>query len=204
MNIITAKSDLFHQNNLLSTTIELITAILDYTIFYDMLNPIPTMFEELTSLENRVKVVFEVSISTPLMKPVHILSKLLIFATLRISLQTADAISEEVFDQFCARLCYTSSMLLSKKYILDLVISKKLGIIYWNRLKKLKYIETPKWFKFENQCIALMVGKSVNYFFYKLKIFHYKYTLPKKFLSKSFEKCDLKRFKKFCSDFIEN
>jgi hypothetical protein len=152
------KNVLYDQNNLLLTTLDLLLAILDYATFYDLVNPIPAMFEELTALESRVNVVFEVSISTPFMKTVHKLSKLLIFTKLRSSLDESNLISTKVFEQFCLGLCYNSTMLLSKKYILDLVISKQLGLIYWKKLNKLKAIEVPKPFKVENQAIALMVG----------------------------------------------
>lgn len=138
-------------------TLELLLAIFDYAIFHDLMNPVPDMFEELTSIESRVKVIFEVSISTHFMKTVHKLGKLLNFTKLRNALRTSDTIDEKVFEQFFGGLCSSNSMLLSKKYILDIVISKKLGIIYWKKLKKLKNLEVPEPYKFETQAIALMI-----------------------------------------------
>ncbi|KAJ8664809.1 hypothetical protein QAD02_006471 [Eretmocerus hayati] len=146
----------FEQNNLLLVTLELLLEIMDYAIFHDLYNPIPDMFEELTNLESRVKVVFEVSISTPFMTVAFKLYKLLLYTKLRSCLQTSDQIDKKTFEQFCLGLCYTSTLLLSKKYILDLVISKKIGIIYWKKLSKLKNLESPEPFKFETQAIALM------------------------------------------------
>ena len=149
-------------------TLELLLVIIDTAAFHDLTNPIPSMFEELTSLASRVNVVFEVSISTPLMNTVHKLSKLLVFTKLRESMKTSDTLDEKHFEEFCMGLCYTSTLLLSKKYILDLVISKKLGIIYWKKLNKLKSIEAPKPYKFEDQGITLMV--SILKYFYNYKI----------------------------------
>ncbi|OXU24734.1 hypothetical protein TSAR_013123 [Trichomalopsis sarcophagae] len=152
-----SKDVLSDQNQLLVATLELLLAILEYTLFLDLENPIPDMFEELTNIESRVRTIFEVSISTPFMKTVHKLSKLINFIKLRIALRSSETIDEKVFEQFCLGLCFNNSMLLSKKYILDLVISNKLGIIYWKRLKKLKTFEVPPPYKFENQAIALMI-----------------------------------------------
>ena len=137
----------------------MILAILEHTTFIDLENTVPDMFEELAALESRVKVLFEVTISTPFVKTVHKLFKLLNFVKLRSALKHSEVMDEKMFEQFCLGLCYDATMLLSKKYILDLVITTKLGLVYWKKLRKLKHIEAPVPYKFENQAIALMASK---------------------------------------------
>ncbi|XP_014212634.1 uncharacterized protein LOC106642381 [Copidosoma floridanum] len=146
------------QMNLLQATIELLLQIIDYTTFYDFTNPIPAMFEKLVSMESRVKTVFETTISTPMVKVVHKLVKLLIFVKLRSSVkETDEVIPDKIYEQFTFGLYYHAMMLLSKNYITDFVLSKKLGYEFWKRLIKTKPLKIPKTYRFEDQNVALMI-----------------------------------------------
>lgn len=145
------------QHKLLLSTLELLYAILEYTVFIDLKNPVPDMFEDFIGLDNRIKLLFGVTISTPFVKILEKLATLCAFSNLRKSVISADTIDEKIFEGFCSTLCYVSSMLMSKKLIGDIVLTKKQGIIFWHKLNKLKKVEAPHPYKFEIQALTLMV-----------------------------------------------
>lgn len=147
------------QNRLLCATLDLLTSILENTLFATLDNSIPKLLEKLVNLEMRVKALFEACISTRFLQHVHKLLLLLLFLKLKQGIQEhTDVIDADAWQKFCYGLCYISMMLLSKKYIIELVRNNKFAMIYWKKLLALREIVLPEEHKFEHQAIALMVS----------------------------------------------
>lgn len=146
------------QNRLLCATLDLLTSILENTLFVSLDNSIPELLEKLVNLEMRVKALFEACISTRFLQHVHKLLLLLLFLKLKQGIKEhTDQIDADAWQKFCYGLCYISMMLLSKKYIIELVRSNKFAMIYWKKLLALREIVLPEEHKFEHQAIALMI-----------------------------------------------
>lgn len=147
------------QNRLLCATLDLLTSILENTLFASLDNSIPELFEKLVNLEMRVKALFEACISTRFLQHVHKLLLLLLFLKLKQGIKEhTDLIDADAWQKFCYGLCYISMMLLSKKYIIELVRNNKFAMVYWKKLLALREIVLPEEHKFEHQAIALMVS----------------------------------------------
>lgn len=147
------------QNRLLCATLDLLTSILENTLFATLDNSIPELLEKLVNLEMRVKALFEACISTRFLQHVHKLLLLLLFLKLKQGIKEhTDVIDADAWQKFCYGLCYISMMLLSKKYIIELVRNNKFAMIYWKKLLALREIVLPEEHKFEHQAIALMVS----------------------------------------------
>ncbi|CAL1678631.1 unnamed protein product [Lasius platythorax] len=146
------------QNRLLCATLDLLTSILENTLFVSLDNSIPELLERLVNLEMRVKALFEACISTRFLQHVHKLLLLLLFLKLKQGIRKhTNVIDADAWHKFCYGLCYISMMLLSKKYIIELVKSNKFAMVYWKKLLALQEIITPEEHKFEHQGIALMI-----------------------------------------------
>ncbi|EFN61120.1 HEAT repeat-containing protein C7orf27 [Camponotus floridanus] len=146
------------QNRLLCATLDLLTSILENTLFVSLDNSIPELLEKLVNLEMRVKALFEACISTRFLQHVHKLLLLLLFLKLKQGIKEhTNQIDADAWQKFCYSLCYISMMLLSKKYIIELVRSNKFAMIYWKKLLALREILLPEEHKFEHQAIALMI-----------------------------------------------
>ncbi|KAL6424479.1 hypothetical protein ACFW04_009911 [Cataglyphis niger] len=146
------------QNRLLCATLDLLTSILENTLFATLDNSIPELLEKLVNLEMRVKALFEACISTRFLQHVHKLLLLLLFLKLKQGIKEhTDVIDADAWQKFCYGLCYICMMLLSKKYIIELVRHNKFAMIYWKKLLALREIVLPEEHKFEHQAIALMI-----------------------------------------------
>lgn len=148
------------QNRLLCSTLDLLTSILENTLFVNLDNNIPELLEELINLDTKVKALFEACISTRFLQHVHKLLLLSLFLKLKRGIhQDIVLIDVETWQKFRYGVCYISVMLLSKKYITELVKTYKFAMIYWKRMRTLQDFSPPEQYKFEHQAIALMVSR---------------------------------------------
>lgn len=146
------------QNKLLCSTLDLLTSILENTLFASLDNSIPELIERLVDLEMRVKALFEASISTRFLQHVHKLLLLSLFLKLKQGIKEhTTMIDTDAWHKFCYGLCYISMMLLSKKDIIELVKNNKFSMTYWKKLLTLHEFVLPEQHKFEHQAIALMI-----------------------------------------------
>ena len=147
------------ENALLCTTLDLLTCILENTLFESLNNPIPSLIENLTNLEARVKALFEACISTRFLQHISKLILLTIFKSLKDNIkEPLKPIDPKASEKFRQGLYHVIYLLLSKKYILDIVKSKKYTLIYWKKLNALCEISLGLPYKFEHQVICLMVS----------------------------------------------
>ncbi|XP_014471739.1 PREDICTED: uncharacterized protein LOC106742896 [Dinoponera quadriceps] len=148
----------FEQNKLLCSTLDMLTNILENTLFVNLDNSIPELLEELINLDKRVKALFEACISTRFLHHVHKLLLLSLFLKLRQGVKkNTEVIDLDIWQKFRNGICYSSMMLLSKKQIVELVKTYKLAMVYWKKLRCLQQFSTPEPYKFEHQAIALMI-----------------------------------------------
>lgn len=146
------------ENEFLYNTLGLITSIFENTLFISMDSKIPEVFEGLYELEMRVKALFEVCIGTRFLQHVHKLLLLLLFFKLKRGIvSSTKAIDNDVWQKFNYGICYISMMLLSKKYIVELIKTNKFLMIYWKKLRTLCEFTLPEQHKFEHQAIVLMI-----------------------------------------------
>jgi len=149
------------QNKLLCSTLDLLTSILENTLFANLDNSIPELIERLVDLEMRVKALFEACISTRFLQHVHKLLLLSMFLKLKQGIkENTTMIDIDAWHKFCYGMCYTSMMLLSKKDIIELVKNNKFSMTYWKKMLMLHEFVLPEQHKFEHQAIALMVSRS--------------------------------------------
>lgn len=154
------------QNKLLCTTLDLLTSIVENTLFANIDNKIPELCQEVIDLDMRVKALFETCISTKLFPHVHKLVVLCLFIPIkRVIREGQEIIDSEVSKKFCCNLCYISMMLLSKKYVIELVKVNKLLLIYWKKLQSLGKFDFSHEHKFEHQAISIMVSIFILYFY---------------------------------------
>ncbi|EFN89501.1 uncharacterized protein LOC105184184 [Harpegnathos saltator] len=154
----TLEETYFEQNKLLCSTLDLLTNILEHTLFVNLDNSIPELLEELIDLDKRVKALFEACISTRFLHHVHKLLLLSLFLKLRQGVkENTEIVNVDIWQKFRNGLCYSSMMLLSKKHIVDLVKTYKLAMVYWKKLCALQQFSPPELYKFEHQAIALMI-----------------------------------------------
>lgn len=147
-----------NDNALLCTTLDLLTSILENTLFHSLDNTIPSLIEEFANLETRLRALFEACISTRFLQ--HILKLLLLslFKRLKDGIKSPDEkVDPEASEKFRLGLCYMSSLLLSKKYVLDIVRMNKYSFIYWKKLQAICHFSLGLPHKFEHQVICLMV-----------------------------------------------
>lgn len=155
----------FEQNKLLCSTLDLLTNILENSLFVSLDNSIPELLEELIDLDKRVKALFEACINTRFLHHVHKLLLLSLFLKLRQGIkEDTEVIDLDNWQQFRNGLCYSSMMLLSKKRIVELIKTYKLSMVYWKKLRALRQFSSPEQYKFEHQAIALMVNQSFIYY----------------------------------------
>ncbi|XP_011877845.1 PREDICTED: uncharacterized protein LOC105567523 [Vollenhovia emeryi] len=146
------------QNKLLCTTLDLLTSILENTLFASLDNSIPELIERLVDLEMRMKALFEVCISTRFLQHVHKLLLLSLFLKLKQGIKEHTTIIDtDAWNKFCYGLCYISMMLLSKKDIIELLKNNKFSMTYWKKLLALRQFVPPEQHKFEHQAITLMI-----------------------------------------------
>ncbi|XP_071649543.1 uncharacterized protein [Temnothorax longispinosus] len=146
------------QNKLLCSTLDLLTSIMENTLFASLDNSIPELIERLVDLEMRVKALFEACISTRFLQHVHKLLLLSLFLKLKQGIkENTTMIDIDAWHKFCYGLCYISMMLLSKKDIIELVKNNKFSMTYWKKLLTLREFVLPEEHKFEHQAIALMI-----------------------------------------------
>ncbi|XP_078035209.1 integrator complex assembly factor Brat1 [Augochlora pura] len=146
------------QNKLLCTTLDLLTNLVENTLFANMDNTIPELCQEVINLDTRVKALFEACISTKFLSHVHKLLILCLFIPLKRALREGqETIDAEITQKFCYDMCYTSMMLLSKRYITEIVKTNKFLMIYWKKLQSLREFVMPQQHKFEHQFITIMI-----------------------------------------------
>ncbi|XP_076292857.1 integrator complex assembly factor Brat1 [Lasioglossum baleicum] len=146
------------QNKLLCTTLDLLTHLIENTLFVNMENTIPELCQETINLDTRVKALFEACISTKFLLHVHKLLVLCLFIPLKRALREGqETIDAEISQNFCYDMCYISMMLLSKKYITEIVKTNKFLMTYWKKLQLLREFVLPHQYKFEHQCISIMI-----------------------------------------------
>lgn len=146
------------QNKLLCSTLDLLTNILENTLFASLDNSIPELIESLVDLEMRVKALFEACISTRFLQHVQKLLLLSLFLKLKQGIkEDTTVIDSNMYHKFCYGLCYISMMLLSKKYIIELVKNNKFSMTYYKKLEALHEFVLPEQHKFEHQAIAIMI-----------------------------------------------
>ncbi|XP_043258227.1 uncharacterized protein LOC122400707 isoform X1 [Colletes gigas] len=146
------------QNKLLCTTLDLLTSIIENTLFANMDNTIPELCQEIINLDMRVKAIFEACISTTFLPHIHKLLVLCLLIPLKRAIREGqETIDAEITQQFSYDLCYISMMLLSKKYIIEIVKTNKLLLIYWKKLQSLHEFVVPHQHKFEHQAISIMI-----------------------------------------------
>ncbi|XP_076748688.1 integrator complex assembly factor Brat1 [Xylocopa sonorina] len=146
------------QNKLLCTTLDLLTNIIENTLFENLENTIPELCEEVINLEMRVKALFEACISTKLLPQIHKLLLLCLFIPLKQLCRERKKLADaDVSLKFCCDLNYISLMLLSKKYVGEVVKMNKLLMIYWKKLQALHEINLNQQHKFELQAITIMI-----------------------------------------------
>ncbi|XP_015186913.1 PREDICTED: uncharacterized protein LOC107071944 isoform X2 [Polistes dominula] len=154
----TLEDSYLDENEFLCNTLGLITSIFENTLFISMDSNIPDFFEELYELEMRVKALFEACIGTRFLQHVHKLLLLLLFLKLKRGIRSdTKAIDNDVWQKFNYGICYISMMLLSKKYIVELIKTNKFLMIYWKKLRTLCEFTLPEQHKFEHQAIVLMI-----------------------------------------------
>ncbi|KAI4492015.1 hypothetical protein M0802_010140 [Mischocyttarus mexicanus] len=146
------------ENEFLCNTLSLVTSIFENTLFVSMDSKIPELFERLFNLEMRVKALFEACIGTRFLQHVHKLLLLLFFLKLKRGIKSGTkAVDNDVWQKFNYGICYISMMLLSKKYIVELIKTNKFLMIYWKKLRTLCEFTLPEQHKFEHQAIVLMI-----------------------------------------------
>lgn len=150
------------QNKLLCSALDLMTSILENTLFANLNNSIPELLERLVNLEARVKALFEACISTKFLQHVHKLLLLSLFLKLKQGIsESSNLIDAEAWQKFCYGYYYISMKLLSKKYIIEMVRCNKYCMVYWKKLFTLREIVQSEQYKFEHQAIALMASRSM-------------------------------------------
>ncbi|XP_053988394.1 uncharacterized protein LOC128881403 isoform X1 [Hylaeus volcanicus] len=146
------------QNALLCTTLDLLTSIVENTLFANIDNMIPELCQEVINLDIRIKALFEACISTKFLPYVHKLLMLSLLVPIKRAIREGqETVDLEVTQKFLCDLCYVSMMLLSKNYIIEIVKTNKLLLIYWKKLQSLRKFDLPHEHKFEHQAISIMV-----------------------------------------------
>ncbi|XP_034935397.1 uncharacterized protein [Chelonus insularis] len=150
------------QTRVLSTTLEIITSILENTLFFSTDNTIPKLLVELIDLEARVKALLEACISTKFLSNIQKLWILLILYNVKCGWETNNEgktiVNQEHWDKFRLGYCYMQTLFISKKYIIEVARTNKYALIYWKKLTDLKHFSLPhKDHQFEHQVVALMI-----------------------------------------------
>lgn len=146
------------ENKLLCTTLDMLTSIIENTLFADMDNTIPELCQELLDLEMRVKALFEACISTKLLSHIHKLFVLCLFIPIKQFIRGGKKTETETTLKFYTELNYISIMLLSKAYVVELVKTNKFLMIFWKKLQSLHEFSFSQEHKFEHQAISIMVS----------------------------------------------
>ena len=146
-------------NALLITTFDLLTSILENTLFRDQDNTIPRIIEDLSNLETRIRALYETCISTRFLQHMHKLLLLTLFKRLKDGIKRPHIkVDPETSSQFRLGLCFISALLLTKKQILDIVTINKWSLIYWKKLNAVCEFSLGISHKFEHQVTCLMVS----------------------------------------------
>lgn len=147
------------KNKVLCTSMDLLSSILENTLFVSMDNTIPLLLDHLTNLETRVKALFEACISTHFLQRLHKLLLLVLFLRLKQGIKgPSEPLEESSWEKFRLGLYYINMMLITKKYILDIIKTAKVSLVYWKKICNLCEFKLPDQYKFEYQAIALMVA----------------------------------------------
>lgn len=159
----TALEDLYlDQTRVLSTTLNLITSILENTLFNSLDNTIPNLLYDIANLEVRIKALLEACISTKFLANIHKLWVLMFISKLKFGFETNEnnetVVSQEAWNKFRVGYCYLQTLFISKNYITELVRTNKFSLIYWKKLQTVQAFRTPETkHKFEHQVVVSMV-----------------------------------------------
>lgn len=145
------------ENKLLCTTLDLLTNIIENTLFANMDNTVPELCQEIIGLEMRIKALFEACISTKVLSHIHKLFILCLFIPLKRFIREGKKIEAETMQKFFTDLNYIFLMLLSKVYIVELIKTNKFLMIFWKKLQSLQEFSFNYEHKFEHQIIILMI-----------------------------------------------
>lgn len=146
------------QNKMLCATLDLLTSVIENTMFNDSQNTIPDLCLEVLSLDARSKALFEACISTKLLQHVRKLVILCMFIPIkRIVREKKEMVDPDVMQKFCWDLSYITLMLLSKTYVIEVVELNKFLMIYWKKLQSLHQFKLNDEHKFEHQVITIMI-----------------------------------------------
>nr|XP_046491029.1 uncharacterized protein LOC124223270 [Neodiprion pinetum] len=146
------------QNSELLTTLALLTAIMENTLFASMDNTIPRLLESMANLECRIKGLFETCISTNFYAHIMKLVYLLLFMRLKDGVNETDGTADsQTWKVFATNLRYIDSMLVAKKLILDISRGGKLVLTYWKKITSLCALKEPSEYKMEIHVVILMI-----------------------------------------------
>ncbi|XP_063981218.1 uncharacterized protein LOC135164623 [Diachasmimorpha longicaudata] len=146
------------QNALLCTTLDLITSIIENTMFTSLENDITDMFGTLVDLEDRLKALTEACISTKFLQHILKLWALISFQIIKSGARKdGPRIDKETWLKFTERFCYIQTLLIEKKYILEIVALQKMTLLYWKKLNDMKEIQSSFEHQFEYQAMTLMI-----------------------------------------------
>ncbi|XP_046751151.1 uncharacterized protein LOC124414218 [Diprion similis] len=146
------------QNSELLTTLALLTAIMENTLFASMNNTIPRILESIGNLECRIKGLFETCISTNFYAHIMKLLYLLLFMRLKEGVnETEGTADSETWKVFGTNLRYIDSMLVAKKLIIDMARGGKLVLTYWKKINNLCALKEPSEFKMEIHAVIQMI-----------------------------------------------
>ena len=150
------------ENKLLCTTLDLLTNVIENTLFANMDNTIPELCQEVIDLEMRIKALFEACISTKVLSHIHKLFVLCLFIPLRRLIREGKKTEVETTQKFITDLNYIFLMLLSKVYIVELIKTNKFVMIFWKKLQSLQEFSFNYEHKFEHQIIIIMVSQIIT------------------------------------------
>ncbi|XP_017884705.1 uncharacterized protein LOC108627770 [Ceratina calcarata] len=146
------------QNKVLCATLDLLTSIIENTIFENSENTISELCLEILSLDTRSKALFEACISTKLLPHIRKLVILCMFVPLKRTVrEKKEMVDADVSQKFCWDLSFITLMLLSKTYVIEVVEINKILMVYWKKLQSLHEFKLGEEHKFELQVITIMI-----------------------------------------------
>ncbi|XP_046433608.1 uncharacterized protein LOC124186183 isoform X1 [Neodiprion fabricii] len=147
------------ENEAFLSAIDVLTAIMENTLFLSIDNAIPRLLDSVTNLESRIMGLFESCTSIKLHSHIMKLVYLLLFMRLKDGIDGSNGVVDpKAWEVFGVTLQFIDSVLLAKKHILGMANGGKLLLTYWKKVNRLCDIKMPSNYQIENHGVVLLMG----------------------------------------------
>ncbi|XP_046751934.1 uncharacterized protein LOC124414869 isoform X2 [Diprion similis] len=146
------------ENEAFLSAIDVLTVIMENTLFLSMDNAIPRLLDSVTNLKSKIMGLFETCTSIKFHSHIMKLVYLLPFMKLKEGINESDGVVDsEAWEVFGVNLQFIDSVLLARKHILGVANGGKLLLTYFKKVNRLCDIKMPSNYQIESHAVVSLM-----------------------------------------------